>query len=65
MSTKPTEQLLDACADVVILFKGHGSYGTEAAALKALRRRVSGHSAEEYQAVSLCSVEFMTGQSPS
>jgi hypothetical protein len=41
MSTS-TAGLLTAAADVVIRFKGHGSYGTPGKALKALRRRMPG-----------------------
>jgi hypothetical protein len=47
----PTDPyLLDTCCDVVVRFKGHGSYGGEQAALKALRRRAPGSSQEEYRA---------------
>jgi|GEM_PF-2454411 len=43
--------LLDACADVVIRLKDYGSYGGEAGALTALRRRVPGHPPERYRTV--------------
>jgi hypothetical protein len=33
--------LLDVCRDVVVRFKGHGSYGGEQGALKALARRTA------------------------
>lgn len=56
----PTDsKLLDTACDVVIRFRGHRSYGNEAGAIKALRRRAPGHALrrrapghtlEEYQA---------------
>lgn len=47
----PTDpRLLEVASDVAIRFRGHGSYGDEAGALKALRRRVPGHTPEEYRA---------------
>lgn len=45
------KQLLAACTDVVIRYKGHGSYGSEARALEALARRVPGFGARDYEAV--------------
>ncbi len=47
--TDPT--LLDIACDVTIRFRGHGSYGDERGALKALRRRAPGHTPGEYLAV--------------
>ncbi len=44
-------RLLDIACDVTIRFRGHGSYGDEKGALKALRRRAPGHTPGEYQAV--------------
>jgi hypothetical protein len=53
----PTEaKLLDIACDVTIRFRGHGSYGDEEGALKALRRRAPGYSPGEYLAV----FEFLT-----
>jgi hypothetical protein len=53
----PTEaKLLDVACDVTIRFRGHGSYGGDKGAFKALRRRVPGHTQEEYLAV----FEFLT-----
>jgi hypothetical protein len=48
----PTDpRLLDIACDVTIRFRGHGSYGDERGALKALRRRAPGHTPDEYLAV--------------
>lgn len=55
----PTDpRLLDIARDVTIRFRGHGSYGDERGALKALRRRAPGHTPDEYLAVFelLCTV---------
>jgi len=47
----PTDPiLLDVACDVAIRFRGHGSYGNEAGALKALRRRAPGYTPDEYRA---------------
>ncbi len=43
--------LLDACCDVVIRFKGSGSYKGERGALKALARRAPGFEPEEDRAL--------------
>jgi len=51
MPTPTDPDLLEVCCDVVIRFKGHGSYKGVTGALKALTRRASGFSHEEYQAV--------------
>lgn len=48
----PTDpRLLDIACDVTIRFRGHGSYGDEKGALKALRRRAPGPTPDEYLAV--------------
>ena len=55
----PTDpRLLDIACDVTIRFRGHGSYGDEEGALKALRRRAPGHMPDEYRAAFefLCTV---------
>lgn len=44
-------KLLDIACDVAIRFRGHGSYGDQNGALKALRRRAPGHTPEEYRSV--------------
>jgi hypothetical protein len=44
-------RLLDIACDVTIRFRGHGSYGGEKGALKALRRRAPGYTLDEYRAV--------------
>lgn len=43
------ERLLDVCADVVIRFKAHERYRSEAGALRALKRRAPGYPEEEYR----------------
>jgi hypothetical protein len=50
MSPRDDPKLLDVGSDVVVRFKGHGSYKGEAGALKAMRRRAPGFSDEEYRA---------------
>jgi hypothetical protein len=54
----PDPDLLDVACDVVIRFKGHGSYKGKSGALRALARRAPGFSRDEYRAVfdSLCRV---------
>jgi hypothetical protein len=44
-------RLLDVGCDVVVRFKGSGSYKGEAGAIKAMRRRAPGFSDDEYRAV--------------
>ena len=58
MPTPTDPTLLEVCCDVVIRFKGHGSYKGVPGALKTLARRPIGFSHEQYQAVFglLCSV---------
>jgi hypothetical protein len=43
--------LLEAACDVVIRFKGHGSYKGEPGALRALTKRAPGFSRDEYRTV--------------
>jgi hypothetical protein len=50
MAVEADKKLLEACSDVVIRFKGHGSYKTESGAVKALSRRAPGHTPEQYRA---------------
>jgi hypothetical protein len=50
MSPLHDPKLLDVGSDVVIRFKGHGSYKGEAGALKAMRRRAPGFSDEDCRA---------------
>lgn len=45
------KHLLAACTDVVIRYKGHGSYGSEARALDALARRAPGFGPRDYESV--------------
>ncbi len=48
----PTDpKLLEICCDVVIRFKGHGSYKGRPGALKALARRAPGFTEDEYRVV--------------
>jgi hypothetical protein len=50
MSPRDDPKLLDVGSDVVVRFKGHGSYKGEAGALKAMKRRAPGFSDEDYRA---------------
>lgn len=43
------EHLLHICADVVMRYRAHDSYGSDAAALRALRRRAPGYTDEQYR----------------
>ncbi len=49
-SASMDERLLDVCVDVVIRFKAHDRYRSEAGAVRALKRRAPGYTDEEYQA---------------
>ncbi len=44
-------KLLDVASDVAVRFQGHGSYGDENGALRALRRRAPGFTPDEYRSV--------------
>ncbi|MHB1558444.1 MAG: hypothetical protein ACYC61_13375 [Isosphaeraceae bacterium] len=44
-------KLLDVACDVAIRFRGHGSYGDQNGAMKAMRRRAPGHTTDEYRSV--------------
>ena len=49
MKLPSDKKLLDTCVDVVIRFKGHGSYKGHSGAIKALSRRGPGFEAAAYQ----------------
>ncbi len=49
MTVPPDPKLLDTACDVTIRFRGHRSYGGEAGAIRALRRRAPGPTPEEYR----------------
>lgn len=49
MNLPEEEKFQDVCADVVIRFKGHGSYKGRAGALKAFKKRTPGYDSLVYE----------------